>query len=114
MKNMLLILGIVICLVAGIVGGIIWYHYDDVCYEGKETFLTQEDYTAFKIELGKEDCQIVEAIVLPSEVPIVVEYRVRVPYDYEFPYEGKRSTVGTWSVLIFLLLPIGFMANSME
>lgn len=109
MKNALLILGITICVLGGIVGGIYWHQHDDVYFTGKEVFQTQEDYSAFKLEVAKQTCQIQKVAVLSSEPPIVVDFRVRVPYDYEFPYGKYDGTTNSWSCLIFLLLPIGVM-----
>lgn len=109
MKKTLLILGIVICVLGGIIGGIYWYQHDDIHFSGKEIFQTQEDYAAFKLEVAKQTCQIEKLIVLSSEPPIVVDLRVQVPHNYEFPYGKYSGTAGSWSCLILLLLPIAIM-----
>ena len=54
-------------------------------YGGKETFYTNGEYTQLKEELSIEGVGIDELVVASSEPPIVAQFRVFVPRDYEFP-----------------------------
>jgi len=105
-RNMLLIAGIIICLVGGIAGGMYWYEHDNIIFEGKEIFQTEEDYTTFKLEIIQEDCEIIELSELSSEYPVVVNFRVKVPNNYEFAYGKYSGTTKSWSILAFLIIPV--------
>jgi len=111
MKNILLVLGILVCVVGGVVGGIYLYNHGDVYFSGKEVFLTHEDYTAFKIEVGKRNVQLRDVVVLSSELPVVVDFEVLVPYSYDFLYGERTGTEGSWVLMMFLVVPIAIMAK---
>ena len=66
-------------------------------FEGTEIFLTENEYQAFKITLGESKVDLVEALVLSSNPPIIVKFKVEAEsLDTTFPY-GERSLEGYWA-----------------
>ena len=61
-----------------------------VTYGGKVVFETEEEYSDFKRAVGDDVVDIRDIMTLSSEPPVVVDFEVRVPYDYSFGY-GDRS-----------------------
>ena len=57
-----------------------------VSYSGKEVFRTDEEYVAFKEVVGQEGISLKSAVVLSSDVPVVVDFKVKVPKGMDFPY----------------------------
>lgn len=100
------LLAMVVCLC---IGG-----FTDDTFSGKEIFNSHEDYTLFKEELGKKEVGISELTIASSEPPIVVQFAVDTPQDYDFPY-GHRSSgrIWTWRVGSIILPSIlGVLAMS--
>jgi len=78
--------------------------YVDYEYSGKEVFNTEQEYTAFKTELGRDDVQIWSISSLSSSPPIIVEFIAHVDgeLEYRLPYGTERKTVGAWPLLFML------------
>ena len=95
-----------------------------IVYGGQEVFPTQEDYEEFKQDfkyrIYEDDLKLDTFDVLASEPPIIVNFAVTVPYNYDMPY-GKTYGVGPQifaavvciiaSVFFFIILPIGISAG---
>jgi len=113
MKRNLLLLGIAVLVIGGIFGGIRTYQLADLRFEGKETFLSQEEYSAFKLEVGEEEVNILDIVALSSEPPIVVEFRVSVPRNYDFGYGRCIGTSGQATLFILILMPIAIMISAL-
>ena len=79
--------------VAGILSillGLGLYHLlvnSDDDYSGKLVFVSEEEYSDFKLAIGKPEVRIGEDLtILSSQPPIVVDFSVSVPRGYEFEY----------------------------
>ena len=97
----------IVCLLGGIVGGIYIHQHEDIYYEGKEVFTSQEDYSDFRVEIVREEVEIVNLVVLSwGEPPVVVAFEVRVPNDYPFPYGGRGPGACHWLIAILATLPL--------
>ena len=86
MKKALLVLGILACIAGGVIGGIHSYLTADMIYAGKEVFFAEEEYTQFKMEVGRDEVRVSDISVLSFDPPIVVVYKVRTPHGYQFAY----------------------------
>lgn len=60
-------------------------------YEGKEVFQTVQEYQTFKEVIGASEVELIEAIALSSEPPIIVQFEVQAPRYLDIPY-GQRGS----------------------
>lgn len=109
-KVIIAIIGLVIVVVVGIIGGRYAYQHDGRLYSGKETFLTQVEYTTFKMEVAREEVAVETMYALSSDVPIVVDFTVQVPYDYNFPY-GKDVGIAEGNFEVWVMIPTFIIAG---
>ena len=119
---------IMVCLIAVFLLGLNYYvipdvYHKDTFYNGQEVFLSQESYEAFKgdvkLRVYEDNLKLQSFDVLASEPPIIVNFSVSVPYDYEFPYgeealKGWERGVITGIVVLFfgtvlIIIPIMLM-----
>ena len=92
-----------------------WTNPVQVQYEGKIVFHDNQSYVGFKQVVAETAVEITDIIVLSSSPPIVVQYNINAPSDFNFPYgnhpdaaRAKLPKVGfmliSGAVGIFLLL----------
>ena len=114
-RNFLILVFCVTVLVCSIVFGMIPYiAHADVTYSGQEVYLTQEEFEQFKADLKtriySDNLKLEFFDVLASEPPIIVNFKVLVPYTYDMPYgttSDKRDNIivaVTMSVVLGILL----------
>jgi len=75
----------------------------DDTYTGKLSFDTEQEYTQFKQEIVNSEAIWNRMDVLSSDPPILVQFRVQVSQDYDFPY-GEKSNIGPTMAIVFGVL----------
>lgn len=101
--------------------------HTDIEYKGQMTFLTQEDFEKFKYDLKmrvyNDDLKLGSFDVLSSEPPIIVNFQVVVPYNYDMPYGttddlfiSKLSAIiaSIGAVFLLIILPVGIVVEKKE
>lgn len=83
-----------------------YYLLDDFTYAGRDTFATEEDYTAWRIDFKSEvvarDGILSTYSVLSTDPPIHVSWEVGVPYGQDFSLgEASDSAAGRIILTIF-------------
>ena len=86
-------------------------------YAGNLVFDTEADYLVFKEEIiranatwGAVDGKME---MLASTPPIIVEFKVRVSRDYDFPYGKKDGQYKSFIFLVFFLMAVALFASTM-
>jgi len=69
-------------------------------YEGN-LVLTKEQFRVFKTEATKPGIHINHIMILDSEEPIVVRFKVEVPQNSNFPF-GSYDEIATYSATFFM------------
>lgn len=113
MKRNLLLLGIAVLVLGGIFGGIQVHFAAPLYFEGKETFMSQEEYTAFKVALAMPEVEVKEMAALSSKPPIVVTFKVYVPRNHNFGFGICTGTADAEWLFILLLMPIAIMVSAL-
>jgi hypothetical protein len=76
--------------------------------DGQLMFNTEQEYSQFKQVIGNNEVEIIDVDALSSAPPIVVQYDVIYPSDYEFNYEGNKTTQnGKYTEIYLSLFVIG-------
>jgi hypothetical protein len=74
-----------------------WTFEGETYYQGIAVCETEQDYVQLKRDFAKDGVLLQDAVVLASEPPILVKFKVEVPSsDYAFPY-GERVINGWFS-----------------
>ena len=77
-------------------------------YGGQKVFLSQEAYEVFKSDVKNrvygDNLGLNSFDVLASEPPIIVNFSITVPYDYEFPYGESQDPNLDWILITALAL----------
>lgn len=99
-----------LCVISWVVLTIFFWNFnskEDISYGGELVFETQDEYVEFKEDLKDrilgEEIELSEFTVLASEPPIIVKFKVGVPYDYELPW-GERDPIHLAEVIFMTVL----------
>jgi hypothetical protein len=63
-------------------------------YQGRYAFQSEEDYAAFKTLLTDGNITLRAFTELSSAYPVLVEYEVKAPLSFDFPYSKPIQTWG--------------------
>ena len=97
-----LVITLAVLVGTGFIGNTLFH--SSVVYQGKNLF-TSAQYEDFKLALSDRNITIDEIIILSSS-PILVDFRIRVPRNYDFSYGQTRAVDGEpWNVVVSYVLP---------
>ena len=111
-KGVVLAIGILSTIFLSVFGIVPSFLHTDSTYKGQETFLSQQSYDTFKADVKMriyEDNLTLESFdVLASEPPIIVNFEVVTPYDYNFPYGESHSHNADLVIISYVVLVASF------
>ncbi|KKN44546.1 hypothetical protein LCGC14_0692260 [marine sediment metagenome] len=92
LRTFIAFLGLLVMVCGVVIALTPFYTTAEYIYDGKVVLRSEAEYVEFKEIVGRPDVGIEKMMVLSSEPPIVIVYRVIVPDDVYFPYEEKNET----------------------